>query len=62
MAFRMNERVRLAVGAPESRRTGSIALVAISQTGRGQTRYAVRWDDGPTVPGYLEKELESLHG
>ena len=60
MGFMINERVRIAVGAPESRRTGNIALVAKSPNGRGPTRYAVRWDDGPTVPGYRENELERL--
>lgn len=63
MGFDVGNRVRLKAGAPGTSKKGTVALVNVPRHGRGQVHYAVHWDGERTiVPGYPEKELESLHG
>lgn len=54
--FDEGARVRLYGADPEGSQVGVVVLVARTAV---PTRYAVKWADGVTVPGYSAGELEA---
>lgn len=53
--FDEGDRVRLYRAGPEGSMDGTVVLVARTAV---PVRYAVRWTNGVTVPGYSAGELE----